>query len=105
MRGLIFFIVFVSSLPLIFISPFNGVLIWYAFSLGNFHTLIWGGPFAYLNYAYVIALLTCIAWLLSRKEKKHLPLTPLVVLTSLFALWITVTSWLALAPSEDVWGK
>jgi hypothetical protein len=28
MRGLLFFLVFVSALPLIFTSPFNGVLIW-----------------------------------------------------------------------------
>jgi hypothetical protein len=42
MRGLLFFLVFVSALPLIFVSPFNGVLLWYVFSLGNYHTLIWG---------------------------------------------------------------
>jgi hypothetical protein len=33
MRGMAFFLAFVASLPLIFISPFNGVLIWYVFSL------------------------------------------------------------------------
>jgi putative inorganic carbon (HCO3(-)) transporter len=104
MRGLVFFMAFVSSLPLIFVCPFNGVLIWYGFSLGNFHTLIWG-PFATLNYAYVIALLTCASWVFSRRDKIQLPLTSLVVLTLVFSLWITITSWFALAPSEDVWGK
>jgi putative inorganic carbon (hco3(-)) transporter len=105
MRGLAFFLVFISSLPFIFISPFNGVLVWYVFSLGNFHTLIWGGPFSNLNYAYIIAFLTCISWLFSRTEKKQLPFTPLVVLTMLFALWITFTSLFALAPSNEVWMK
>ena len=105
MRGFAFFLVFVSSLPLIFISPFNGVLAWYVFSLGNFHTLIWGGPFSGLNYAYVIAVLTCLSWVASRTDKKQLPITPLVTLTLLFSLWITFTSWFALAPSEDVWAK
>jgi hypothetical protein len=71
MRGLLFFLVFVASLPLIFVSPFNRVLIWYVFSLGNFHTLIWGGPFADLNYAYVIAILTCISWLISHTDKNN----------------------------------
>ena len=104
MRGLLFFIVFVSSLPSIFVSPFNGVLIWYAFSLGNFHTLIWG-PLASLNYAYVVAILTCLSWLFSRREKIRLPVTPLVVMTVMFALWVTVTSCFALAPAEDVWQK
>jgi probable O-glycosylation ligase (exosortase A-associated) len=105
MRGFAFFLVFVSSLPLIFISPFNGVLAWYVFSLGNFHTLIWGGPFSGLNYAYVIAVLTCLSWVVSRTDKKQLPITPLVTLTLLFSFWITFTSWFALAPSEDVWAK
>jgi putative inorganic carbon (hco3(-)) transporter len=105
MRGLAFFLAFASSLPLIFVTPFYGVLIWYVFSLGNFHTLIWGGPFAGLNYAYVIAVLTCISLVFSRTEKKRLPVTPLVVLTLLFSLWITITSWFALGPSEDVWVK
>lgn len=105
MRGLAFFLAFVASLPFIFISPFNGVLVWYVFSLGNFHTLIWGGPFATLNYAYVIAILTCVSWLLSRTDKMQLAMTPLVVLTLLFSLWITITSCVALAPAEDVWTK
>src|SRR5215472_10345552 len=100
MRGLLFFVVFVASLPLIFVSPFNGVLIWYIFSLGNFHTLIWGF-FSDLYYAYIIAILTCISWLISWTEKKQLPLTPLVVLTLLFIVWMTITSLYALAPEED----
>src|SRR5215469_15275120 len=105
MRGLVFFLVFVSSLPFIFVSPFNGVLAWYAFSLTDFHTLIWGGPFANLNYAYVIALLTCMSWLLSRDDKKNLPFTPLVIAVLAFSFWITVTSLFALQPSPMVWSK
>jgi len=105
MRGFAFFLAFVGSLPFIFVSPFYGVLLWYVFSLGNFHTLIWGGPFAYLNYAYVIAILTCLSWSFSRADKKQLPITPLVILTVLFSIWITFTSWFALAPGDDVWTK
>jgi putative inorganic carbon (hco3(-)) transporter len=104
MRGFVFFLVFVSSLPFIFVSPFNGVLIWYIFSLGNFHTLTWGF-FSDLYYAYIIAILTCLAWMISWTEKKQLPLTPLVVLTLLFIVWMTITSLCALAPEEDVWAK
>jgi probable O-glycosylation ligase (exosortase A-associated) len=96
---------FISSLPLIFVSPFNGVLIWYIFSLGNFHTLIWGGPFTNFNYAYVIAILTCVSWVFSRSDKKQLPMTPLVIATVLFAMWMTITSCFALAPDSMVWSK
>jgi putative inorganic carbon (HCO3(-)) transporter len=104
MRGLVFFLAFVASLPLIFVSPFYGVIIWYVFSLGNFHTMVFG-PFATVNYALVIAVLTCFSWIISRKEKVHLPITPLVGMTLAFAFWITFTSWFALAPGEGVWIK
>jgi putative inorganic carbon (HCO3(-)) transporter len=105
MRGLAFFLAFVSSMPVIFVAPFFGVVVWYIFSLGNFHTLIWAGPFTNLNYAYIIAFVTCTSWVFSRTEKKQLPVTPLVVLTLLFALWITITSCFALGSSDGVWGK
>jgi probable O-glycosylation ligase (exosortase A-associated) len=104
MRGLLFLVVFMASLPLIFVSPFNGVLIWYIFSLGNFHTLSWG----FLNnlyYAHIIAILTCVSWLFCGAEKKRLPLTPVVILTLLFSLWMTITSFFALAPATLVWAK
>src|SRR6266481_5126266 len=102
MRGLLFFSVFVSSLPFIFISPFNGVLAWYVFSLGNFHTLAWGF-LTNLYYAWIISILTCISWLWSRTDPKRFPLTPVVVLTLLFMLWMTITSFFALGSSDDVW--
>src|SRR5438067_1777525 len=105
MRGLFFFMVFVASMPLIFVSPYNGVLAWYIFSLGNFHTLIWGGPFAGLNYAYIIAILTCVSWALSRSEKKQVPMTPLMIVVLLFSIWTTITSCFALAPGDLVWSK
>jgi probable O-glycosylation ligase (exosortase A-associated) len=104
MRGVVFFLVFTASLPLIFVSPFNGVLIWYVFSLGNFHTLVYG-VFSDLYYAYIIAILTGVSWLFSHTDKKRLPLTPPVILTLIFSLWMTITSIFALAPEADVWAK
>src|SRR5439155_24356447 len=98
MRGIFFLLIFLSSLPLIFVSPFYGVLIWYAFSLGNFHTLTWGYLDS-LNYAYIIVILTGVSWMFSPTEKKQLPFTPLVILTLLFSCWMTITSCLALAPA------
>src|SRR6516225_8881797 len=105
MRGYAFLLVYLCSLTLILKTPFNGVLVWYAFSFGNFHTLIWDPSLATLPYAYVIAILTGISWLFSGTEKKKLPVTPQVILTILFSLWITITSYFALAPGEDVWSK
>jgi probable O-glycosylation ligase (exosortase A-associated) len=105
MRGYAFLLVYLWSLTLIFKAPFNGVLVWYAFSFGNFHTLIWDRYLATLPYAYVIAIVTGISWLFSRTEEKKLPLTPQVILTILLSLWITITSLFALAPGEDVWFK
>ena len=104
MRGLAFFLVFMAALPFAFVSPFNGVLLWYCFSLGNFHRLTWGF-FSDLNYAYVVAIVTCLSWIFSRTERSRLPLTPLTVMTVLFMAWMTVTSFTATAPAADVWDK
>ena len=68
MRGILFLLAFVSCLPFIFVSPFNGVLIWNVFSLGGFHTLTWGF-LTDLYYSYIIAILTLVSWLFSRTEK------------------------------------
>jgi putative inorganic carbon (hco3(-)) transporter len=102
MRGIAFLCIFLSSLPFIFVSPFYGVLIWYAFSFGNFHTMTWGF-LDNLYYAYIIAILTCTSWVFSRTEKIRLPFTPLVILTLLFSVWMTITSLLALGPAEEMW--
>ena len=102
MRGFLFLLIFISCLPLVFVSPFYGVLIWYVFSLGNFHTLTWG-VLGDLHYAYIIAIVTCFSWAISRKELKKLPFSPLVTLTLLFSIWMTITSFSALGPSDDVW--
>src|SRR6516162_5891350 len=104
MRGYAFLLVYLWSLTLILKTPFNGVLVWYAVSFGNFHTLIWDYRLATLPYAYVVAIVTGVSWLFSRTEKKKLPVTPLVILTILFSVWITITSFFALAPG-DVWFK
>jgi len=105
MRGYAFLLVYLWSLTLILKTPFNGVLVWYAVSFGNFHTLIWDYTLSTLPYAYVVAIVTGISWLFSRTEKKKLPATSLVILTILFSLWVTITSFFALAPGEDVWFK
>src|ERR1700730_4033454 len=98
MRAVVFLLIFLAGLALIFVSPFYGVLLWSAFSFGNFHTMTWSALGA-LYLAYLIVVLTGLSLLLSSTEKKRLPLTPLVVLTLLFSLWITITSCFALAPA------
>ena len=105
MRGILFLLAFLSSLPFIFVSPFYGVLVWDVFSFGNFHTMTWGF-LSNLYYAYIIAIVTGISWLFSRTEKIRLPLTPLVILTLLFSIWMTITSFFALGPAgevQDIW--
>ena len=61
MRGYAFLLVYLWSLRLILKTPFNGVLVWYAVSFGNFHTLIWDYTLSTLPYAYVVAIVTGIS--------------------------------------------
>lgn len=104
MRGLLFFVIFLVGMGFVFASPFYGVMAWYVFSLGNPHRLAYGF-FSTLPYAYIIAGLTFLCWLTSRRDPVRIPFTPLVVLTLLFSLWMTVTSVFAAAPADSVWDK
>src|SRR5262249_52498407 len=50
------------------VSPFNGALLCYVFSLGNFRVLAWCF-FTDLYDVYIISIGTCFSWLLSREPK------------------------------------
>ena len=78
MRGYAFLLVYLWSLTLILKTPLNGVLVWYAVSFGNFHTLIWDYTLSTLPYAYVVSDCDRYLVLFSRTEKKKLPATPLL---------------------------
>lgn len=102
MRGLLFLAVFTCLVPLIvFKSAFIGILMWFWLSLMNPH-MIFYGPLAGLNYAFIVAVTTLVCWLISRKEPKLPPLDMTTVLILLMMVWISVTSLFGIGPEEHI---
>ena len=93
MRSILVTLLVFGSLPYILSRPHIGIYVWSWLSYMNPHRLTWG--FAYnMPFAQIVAIVTMISILLS-KEKKHLPINPLVVIWIVFLLWMGITTWAA----------
>ncbi|MFK8017438.1 MAG: putative O-glycosylation ligase, exosortase A system-associated [Gammaproteobacteria bacterium] len=100
MRDLLILFMVVGSIPLIFMRPWIGIIMWCWLGFMNPHRLTWG--FAYdFAFAQVIALVTLAAIVIS-KEKKRIDLTPLVIVWLAWILWMNITTYFALEPAETV---
>ncbi len=94
MRALAFIATLLATLPLGFVAPYAGVLLWCWLSFLNPHQLIF---FSGLPVVYMAAVVTAVGLVMSR-EPKRLPgnLTPWILL--LFMFWTTVSTMFALEP-------
>jgi probable O-glycosylation ligase (exosortase A-associated) len=98
MRDLLIVVIVFGSIPLIFVRPQIGILMWYWISLMNPHRLSWG--YAYqLRVAMVIGLATILAWLMSR-ERKVPPLTAVTVFLAALTFWVSVSTAFAIVPQD-----
>src|SRR5579863_862229 len=103
MRGLLLAVSFFGTLPFVFRWPFLGILMWFWVSLMNPHKLVYG-LFATLPYAMIVAIVTLIAWQMSR-EPKWPPRDRTAFLLCALMFWITVSSALGVAPAAAVWDR
>src|SRR5215472_3807358 len=84
----------IGSIPFVLWRPTIGVFLWVWVSVMSPHRLTWG--FAYdFRWAYLIAGATLAGLLISR-EPRRLPVTPVTVVLALMAVWMTVTTCLAI---------
>jgi probable O-glycosylation ligase (exosortase A-associated) len=89
--------VILGSLPVILWRPYVGVLVWTWISFMNPHRLTWG--FAYdMPFAYIVAIVTLVALLMSR-EPKRIPWTRETILLLIFLAWMLLTTVFAFFPS------
>ena len=97
LRDIILMFAIYGSIPFIFVKPFVGVLVWYWLGLMNPHRISWtltNQPFALLTVGVLL-----VSILVSRKERKYLPWTPIVVTLGAFWLWMLVTTIFAFYPN------
>lgn len=94
MRDIALSMIFAATLPFIAMRPHIGIYAWYVFALLNPHRLTWSFAFAF-PFAQVTAIVTLLAWIVSREPKK-VPLNGITVAFGAYWFWMTVSLAFAL---------
>ena len=94
MRNLLLYAIVFGALPLIFLQPYIGALMWAWIAYMAPHRFTWGGAY-HFPFAQVVAIVMIAAWLLSR-EPKRLPLSGITGVLMLFVAWLSLTTFFAL---------
>lgn len=105
MRSLVILAAFAALSGLSLAFPHVGVLTWAWIAFMSPHRLTWDFTHTF-QFNLIIALLTAVAWALSR-EPKRIPLNPATVLIGLFMAWMTVSTLASLTPevSWPLWQR
>jgi probable O-glycosylation ligase (exosortase A-associated) len=105
MRDIAVTVIVFGVLLMTFKYPHYGIYLWSWLSYMNPHRQGWG--FAYdFPYAFIVAIVTLVAYLLSR-EPKRIQWTPEMALLIAFNLWIIISSIFAFFPDAawHQWNK
>lgn len=96
MRDILLTAFIFGALPFVLARPYVGILLWTWVSLMNPQRLCWG--FAYdFPFAYIIALVTLVALLISR-EPKRIPWTRETAVLLIFIAWMVITTIFSMYP-------
>lgn len=107
MRAIALTIVVFGLLPLILYRPYVGVLVWSWLGYMNPHKFAYGFA-TQMPYAFIVAITTLIALLVS-KEPKRIPWTRETILLAVLIVWMFMTTvfslypWLAWEQWDKVW--
>ncbi len=98
MRLLAFWLTLLATLPMGFVMPYIGLLVWAWLSFMSPHTLIFSGS---VPYVLAAAAVTATGWVFS-SDPKRLPLNATPYLLLIFLLWMLVSTEMALDP-QSAW--
>jgi putative inorganic carbon (hco3(-)) transporter len=94
MRTFAFLGFLICFVPIIFVNPYTGVLLYSWLSFMSPHRLMWDFP-SVIPLVMITVILTLVGWFLSRQPKR-LPFDATVGLILAFMAWISFTTLLAL---------
>ncbi|MEX2454847.1 MAG: putative O-glycosylation ligase, exosortase A system-associated [Rhodospirillaceae bacterium] len=98
MRDIVVTLIVFGAIPLVFMRPWTGILLFAWISYMNPHRLTYGFAFNF-QFAMLAALATIIAFVIG-KDSKKIPVTPITVTLFIFILWTSITTIFALAPEN-----
>lgn len=89
MRSIILLVVMIASIPICFVSPYFGVMMWYWVSYFNPHRFTYGFTYG-LPVAFLVAVPTLLGLIFTKKSLRSLLTAESVLLLALW-IWYTVT--------------
>ncbi|WP_372620662.1 putative O-glycosylation ligase, exosortase A system-associated [Falsiroseomonas sp.] len=101
MRSLVFLAFYSALLPLAFVQPFVGALVWCWIAFMNPHREVWGFATS-LPYATVVFAVTVVACVLAREPKK-LAANGVTIGLIVFGALITLTSLTTSGDPSETW--
>jgi probable O-glycosylation ligase (exosortase A-associated) len=100
MRDIILTLLVGALVPLVFWHPVIGAYLWAWLSLMNPQKMTYGFAFS-MPFAQAAAAATLLMVLVTRK-KQFVPMNSITTLLLVMLLWMTITGFFAIAPTEDV---
>lgn len=98
MRDLAISLFMMTTLPMAFVRPVIGLLLWVLFSYMNPHRLAFGFAFGF-PWVMLAAIVTLISLFMHPEERQKIPRRGLTVVMLLFLLWTGVTTLTAVKGS------
>jgi len=94
-----------AMMPMILMRPHVGVLAWCWTALLVPNSYVYGIATG-VRFNFWIAVVTIVAWLISPREPKRIPMNATSVLLVLFLAWGTLSSMMSIGPLDIVtWGE
>jgi len=100
MRSFLLFVIVFALLPVVFVHPVLGAYLWAWVSLMNPHKLAFGAASEF-SFALVVAIVTLLALLLTRKRYAY-PINSITIVWLLMVAWMSFTTLFALNSSDLV---
>lgn len=85
------------TLPIAFMRPIVGLMLWILFSYMNPHRITWGFASAF-PWVMIIAVVAITATLMHADQRQRIQAKPVIVLMTLFVAWTGVTTLFAIEP-------
>ena len=96
MRDFLLVLIVFGSVPLTFVRPQIGIIMWFWISLMSSHRLAWGYAQQF-RLALIVGVATLIGWMIS-KELKRPPNFFIVYVLGAFTLWVSLAAFSAILP-------
>lgn len=103
MRDLALLMFVGATLPIAFMRPIVGLMLWIMFSYMNPHRITWGFATAF-PWVMIAAVVTIMATLAHTDQRQRIQGKPVVILMTLFVAWTGITTLFAIEPqAQEYW--